>query len=104
VPDPERVLVGGPAGYRLDVPGGQLDAVRFERLVEAARSAHAASEPEQAPSYSPRRWQYGAGRRWVSCRWRARRRRNSGGWRSCGSPRWSDIAGVSAALRPSTRD
>lgn len=54
VPDPECVLASGPAGYRLDLTAGQLDAVRFERLVEAARSAHAASEPVEGAGVAGR--------------------------------------------------
>lgn len=47
VADPQRVLASGPAGYRLDVAGGQVDAVRFEQLVKAAGSALASSQPEK---------------------------------------------------------
>ena len=37
-----------PAGYRLRVRPGELDAERFERGVEAGRRALAAGEPERA--------------------------------------------------------
>ena len=45
--DPEAIATT-PAGYRLRVRPGELDAERFERGVEAGRRALAAGEPEQA--------------------------------------------------------
>ena len=45
--DPE-IVATTPAGYRLQLHPGQLDAERFERLVEDGRRTMAAGQPEQA--------------------------------------------------------
>src|SRR4051794_14325776 len=45
--DPEAIATT-PAGYRLRVRPGELDAERFEQDVEAGRRALAAGEPERA--------------------------------------------------------
>src|SRR5215210_3358395 len=45
--DPD-VLTTTPAGYRLEVGPGELDAERFEQLVAAGREALTAGQPEQA--------------------------------------------------------
>jgi len=42
------VVVGKPPGYVLDVDADAVDAGRFERLVEAARGAHAAGDATDA--------------------------------------------------------
>ncbi|HEV7804202.1 MAG TPA: BTAD domain-containing putative transcriptional regulator [Solirubrobacteraceae bacterium] len=47
--DPD-VIATSPAGYCLRVRPGELDAARFERLVEAGRRALADSQPEDAAS------------------------------------------------------
>ena len=61
--DPE-VLVTTPAGYRLRVRPGELDAERFERLVADGREALAAGRGDDAAAgRCARRLGYGAGRR-----------------------------------------
>ncbi len=44
----EELLETTPAGYRLNVKPGELDAERFEQLVEKGRAALAAGRPEEA--------------------------------------------------------
>ena len=43
-----EVVTTSPAGYRIRVQPGELDAERFERLVEDGRRALAAGDPERA--------------------------------------------------------
>ena len=76
-----------PAGYRLRVRPGELDAERFARLVEDGRRALAAGEPSTRRRCCARRWRCGAGRRSPSWRSSRSRRPRSRGWRSSGWPR-----------------
>ena len=86
--DPEAIATT-PAGYRLRVRPGELDAERFARGVEAGRRALAAGQPEQARRRCcARRSGCGAGRRWPSWSSSRSRRRRSRGWRSSGWRRW----------------
>ena len=45
---PAEVLVTVPGGYRLDVPSGSVDAVRFEEAVERGRAALESGNPKEA--------------------------------------------------------
>ncbi|NEA44839.1 winged helix-turn-helix domain-containing protein, partial [Streptomyces sp. SID10815] len=45
---PHAPIEAVPAGYRLAVPSGAVDAHRFERLAAEGRSALAAGDPERA--------------------------------------------------------
>ena len=85
--DPD-VLVTTPAGYRLRVRPGELDAERFERLVADGREALAAGRGGATPPRRcARRWSCGAGRRWPSSPPRRSRRPRSRAWRSSASRR-----------------
>jgi predicted ATPase/DNA-binding SARP family transcriptional activator len=44
-PEAKRLIVGGSAGYRLEVDPSSVDAARFERLVAEARGALERAEP-----------------------------------------------------------
>ena len=80
--DPD-VLVTTPAGYRLRVRPGELDAERFERQVADGREALAAGRARtRRPRSCARRWSCGAGRRSPSSPRRRSRRPRSRAWRS----------------------
>ena len=85
--DPD-VLVTTPAGYRLRVRAGELDAERFERQVAEGRAgAGRRTRASERPRSCARRWSCGADRRWRSSPRRRSRRPRSRVWRSCTSRR-----------------
>jgi DNA-binding SARP family transcriptional activator len=79
--DPDA-LVTTPAGYRLRVRPGELDAERFERMVADGRQAFAAGGAEQAVAALRAALELWRGRRWPSSRRCRSRRPRSRGWRS----------------------
>jgi DNA-binding SARP family transcriptional activator len=60
--NPARLLVTRPAGYALEVPPEQVDAVRFERLLAEAAGTSTAI-PNGPAASSPRPWPCGEGPR-----------------------------------------
>ena len=84
------VLETTPAGYRLGVGPGELDAERFERAAggRAARRWPPGDADARGRAAARGARSCGAGRRWRSSRGRRSRRRRSRGWRSCGWARW----------------
>ena len=79
------VVVSSPAGYRLRVPPGELDADRFERLLERGQRSLAKAEAEDAAAVF--REALGAVARaclWPTWRSSRSRRPRSRGWRSSG--------------------
>lgn len=84
---PGQVLSLTDAGYLLRVNPEAVDAVRFERGVQAARQRHAAERTEQALSELATALDLWQGSRSPASPDRSSRRPGSGWW-SCGPWRW----------------
>ena len=84
--DPDA-LVTAPAGYQLRVAAGELDADRFEDLLEQGRRALADGARRARRSSCAPRSRCGEAASWPICGTRRSRRRRSLGWRSCAGTR-----------------
>jgi Transcriptional regulatory protein, C terminal len=84
---PMGTLVSEGRGYRLAVRELDIDARRFERLVDEGRRARTAGDASKRRRCCARRWGCGAGRRSPISPTNRSRRARSRGWRNCGWPR-----------------